>query len=111
MAHASGVTLEIEAVKAPLLRGAIELSERGFVTRAASTNQSYLEDILSVGNEIRAALFSLLVDAQTSGGLLIAMAESSLGSFAAAMEEAGAKDDWTEIGRVDAKSDVAIRLL
>jgi selenide,water dikinase len=112
LADASGVTLEIEAAAVPLLDGAIELSRAGFVTRAAATNLNYVESRLENRSKAEPALFDLLIDAQTSGGLLIAMPESGVERYVAEMERAGAADGWTRIGSVLARSgQIGVRLV
>lgn len=100
MAEASGVTVEIESRVVPLLEGALELSAAGFVTSAAKANLSYLESRMQTASDIPAPLLSLLLDAQTSGGLLITLAEERFEEFAAEMEKPGAGGSWKRIGRV-----------
>lgn len=110
VALASGVTLEIETGSVPLLEGALELSQKGFTTRAASTNLAYVEKSLETPNAPPQPLFNLLIDAQTSGGLLIALPESALDTFAKAYTDAGGQA-WSSIGRVTEKSDALIRIV
>ena len=111
LAEASGVTVEIEAAAVPLLDGAMELSKADFITRAASTNQSYLDSRLERADGIDPTLYNLLLDAQTSGGLLIALAESKLDVFAVAMKDADADATWSRVGRIIEKGDAAVRLI
>lgn len=109
MAEASGVTIEIEAAAVPLLEGAAELSRAGFITRAVESNRSYLETRLEVASEIAPWLLSLLIDAQTSGGLLIALPESALDTFATEMKKSN--QPWSRIGRVAPAGSCSVRLL
>ena len=118
LAEASGVTLEIDAKAVPLLDGALDLSERGFVTRALSTNEAYLEDRLVKSGGYSQPRYNLLVDAQTSGGLLIALEESALESLlqtGATGSEAFGKstgpETWGRIGRVLEKGAALLRLV
>ena len=111
LAEASGVTVEIEAAAVPLLDGAMELSKADFITRAASTNQSYLDSRLERADGIDPTLYNLLLDAQTSGGLLIALAESKLDVFSGAMSDAGVGGTWSRVGRITEKGDAAVRLI
>lgn len=118
LAEASGVTLEIEAEAVPLLEGALDLSERGFVTRALSTNEAYLEDRLEKSGEYGQARYNLLVDAQTSGGLLIALEESALDSLlqtgatgSEAFGKSSGPDTWGRRGRVLDKGAALLRLV
>lgn len=111
VAEASGVTLEIEAQAVPLLEGAMELSRAGFITRAASTNLAYLESRLEIRNTPNQALYNLLIDAQTSGGLLIALAESSLDTFDKVFKEASSDGAWISVGHVTEQSNALVRLV
>lgn len=108
VAAASGVTLEFMVESIPLMPGSLALSERGIVTRAASTNMAYLKNRMEIRTELSTGLLNLLVDAQTSGGLLIALPESALETFGKEMETR--ETPWHRVGRVTEKSDVLIRL-
>lgn len=74
MAAASDVTIEIEASKVPLLQDTLRLAADGFVTRAYRTNWEHLRDQVKV-ESVDETLVKVLVDAQTSGGLLISVTE------------------------------------
>lgn len=75
MADGAGVTIEIEGGSVPLMAGAIDLARGGSLTRA---HKACLEHL---GKQLDAAsadetLVKVLADAQTSGGLLISVAEA-----------------------------------
>lgn len=73
MADAGGVSITIDARSVPLLKRTMELAGQGVVTRAAKSNLEHLGPRF----ENRGAdetLVRVLADAQTSGGLLIAVA-------------------------------------
>ena len=72
IAQASGVRLIIDAAAVPLLPGAIQAAEAGHLTRGERSNRGYVGDALSWG-AVPAALQSVLVDPQTSGGLLFSL--------------------------------------
>ena len=74
MADASGVTLEIEAARIPLLERTLEFAAQGMLTRTHKATLDHLGDKLAVVN-VDATLVKLLADAQTSGGLLISVPE------------------------------------
>lgn len=74
IAAASGVTIEIEAAKVPLLQDTMRLANEGYITRAYRTNWEHLREHVQVGG-VDETLVKVLVDAQTSGGLLIAVEE------------------------------------
>ncbi len=69
MAKASGVGAEINASAVPLLDGALDLADRGFVPGGSKRNQEAVEDHLE-WTEATDLTRALLTDAQTSGGLL-----------------------------------------
>src|SRR5205823_8729553 len=86
--RASGVGLQIEASRAPLLAGVAELAAQGFVTGASTRNwASYGADV-DGAEALSDALRAILCDPQTSGGLLVSVATDSdadlLGTFHAA---------------------------
>lgn len=74
LAQASGVTLEIESARVPLLRGALEHAGRGVVTGADKTNREYVGDDIEIRNGVSEDLRRLLYDPQTAGGILICVA-------------------------------------
>ena len=75
MARGGGVTIEIEADALPLIVGVRELAEAGRFTGASGRNwASYGQDV-RLPDDGPPWLRDLLTDPQTSGGLLIAVAE------------------------------------
>lgn len=73
MLRASGVSAQIYADQVPVLPGAMELAEAGFVSGGTRANMSYLADVVEIGPGVAPALAVLLHDAQTSGGMLLAV--------------------------------------
>jgi selenide,water dikinase len=74
MARASGVTVALDLHRLPLLPGAMELAGRGYQTRASSSNRNYAQPDLRIDGTTDPKLVEFAFDAQTSGGLLIAVA-------------------------------------
>jgi selenide,water dikinase len=74
VASASDVALRLSADRIPLLPGALEYASRGIVTGGASRNRSHLQDKVTLSNEVTEEMQHVLFDAQTSGGLLLAVA-------------------------------------
>lgn len=88
MLRASGVSAQLSAGAAPLLPGAADLVQRGFVPGGTRRNMTDLETHVAWGEEVTPVLRTLLCDAQTSGGLLIAVPPERLGELLAALEDA-----------------------
>lgn len=92
MARSSGVRLVINADSVPILPDAIDLAAAGHLTRGEKSNRAYVGQALSWG-DVPAALQSVIVDPQTSGGLLFALGTED----ARALVESGV---GVEIGEV-----------
>lgn len=108
MAQAGGVTIEIEAGAVPLLEHAAELARKKMLTRAYQSNLEY------VGSRLRATgvdetLVNILADAQTSGGLLIAVPETRVERLIGALSKRATRSEAV-VGRVVSRSDVSLRL-
>jgi selenide,water dikinase len=73
MAEGSGKTIEIDVSALPIIEGTEPLAEAKFFTRASKTNREFVGDRLEVGPGVDAFRLQYLFDAQTSGGLLIAI--------------------------------------
>jgi selenide,water dikinase len=74
MAQASGVTMAIESEAVPLLTGAYALADLGCLPGAAFRNQEFVERHCSYAREVDYNRKMLMLDAQTSGGLLMGVA-------------------------------------
>ena len=93
IARASKVTLRIEVSRVPLLAGVREAVRRGVRTGGAERNDTYLADLVAWGratDDDRA----LLVDPQTSGGLLVAVPADRVAEYLSTVSDA------VEIGEV-----------
>ncbi len=109
MADASGVTLEIEFARLPLLAGVLDHARAGVTTGGANANRQYLEGKLAFAPAIQPHEQEVVFDPQTSGGLLIAIADAAadeLIDFLRARQVVAAM-----IGRVVAKGETAIRII
>jgi len=73
MAEGSGVTIEIDLAALPRIEGSDELARAGFITRATKTNRAFVGDRLELRAGADPLALEYLFDAQTSGGLLIAI--------------------------------------
>ena len=73
MMKVSGTTAEINVDSIPLLPGAKQLAEDGCISGGTARNTEAVKSSVTVDDGITDIEFSLLADAQTSGGLLISV--------------------------------------
>jgi selenide,water dikinase len=73
MASGSGVSFVFKSGSLPLLPDVLRYAEAGHLTGGASSNREYLADKVELSPTLTEALAHVLFDAQTSGGLLIAV--------------------------------------
>jgi selenide, water dikinase len=77
MAAGSGVSMRIESARIAYLPGAIEAARGKFFSGGLKSNQEFLEGSIEFSAGVAEAFRALLVDPQTSGGLLAAVARES----------------------------------
>jgi selenide,water dikinase len=87
IARASTVTLRIETAAIPILPGAFEAYEAGARTGGAARNVSYLEARVDWGR-VTEWERALLVDPQTSGGLLVAVPPARVAEYLSLVPDA-----------------------
>lgn len=76
LVHGSGVGAHVQASSLPLLRSARDLAEQGIVPGGSRRNLDHFGRFVRWDDRIEPAMRLVLADAQTSGGLLIAVAEA-----------------------------------
>lgn len=108
LADASGVSVELVAEKVPLLALTLALAKQNILTRAHKSNLEHLGDRFKASG-VDEALIGVLADAQTSGGLLIAVAEDRVDDLVAQLEQRQTKAAHV-VGRVGPKTDVVVSL-
>jgi selenide, water dikinase len=106
--RASGAAAVVRADQVPLLPGASELAEAGFVPGGTINNAAHLEGSVQLDPAVPAATATLLHDAQTSGGLLLAAPPAVAGPLLAAL--AARQVQAATIGRVTAGDPGRIRV-
>ncbi len=89
IARASRVTLKIEAAKVPILPGAYEVVEMGCIPGAAFRNQAFVEQESSFSPGLDYNRKMLLLDPQTSGGLLMTVPQGTVDAVLEALREKG----------------------
>jgi selenide,water dikinase len=97
IAAASGVTLRFDTTELPIFPGALELARAGFMSGGSARGRAALAGEVVTAEGLDDTLAKLVFDAETSGGLLIAVAEQK----AAALErELEARDQLVRaVGR------------
>ena len=96
---ASGAAAEIQAAAVPLLTRARELAERGAIPGGTRRNLESLAGAVEFAAGVDETTRLLLADAQTSGGLLIALPEAQVPALRAALERERAPAA-AQVGRV-----------
>jgi selenide,water dikinase len=96
IAAASGVSIRIRVSQLPLLPGAEAAWQRGIRTGGAERNTAFLESRVDYGTATEFER-AILVDPQTSGGLLVAMPAARVADYLSLVPEA------VEIGEVIAR--------
>ena len=87
MLVASGVSAEIDAAAVPLLPKAAALAEQGAIPGGTRRNREALADKVRFDAAVPEAIRTLLFDAQTSGGLLIAVPEGQVARLLTALKK------------------------
>ena len=89
MAKGSGVRITLKANQVPLLNGAYDLAEAGCLPGASFRNLKYIENETSFSTELDYNLKMLLADAQSSGGLFMAVDETKAQDLLKDLKNAG----------------------
>ncbi len=92
------VQLRIEAERVPTLPGVSDYIEAGYLTRGSTRNPEHFGAHVSAAANVTAAHQTLLWEAETSGGLLLAVPPAGLSRFRAVCE--GEEQPFWEIGEV-----------
>ena len=99
MLRASGVSAVLDASAVPVLEGAAEIVADGHVPGGTKRNFRSVKDSVDFGDTPQ-WMRTVLADAQTSGGLLLAVPEAALQDLIAALTAAG--DLAATIGHIEA---------
>jgi selenide,water dikinase len=89
LAMASNVTIKLKSELVPFFDGAINLVELGCIPGACFRNQEYVQEFCSFENTLEYNHKMLLLDAQTSGGLLICSPKESANQMLGDLVNAG----------------------
>jgi selenide,water dikinase len=104
LANASGVTVNIDSKRVPLLPDVLELIAAGMLTRGDKNNRTYVGDNIRIAADVTGEMQSALFDPQTAGGLLISLPEAKAERFIGEVENS------VVIGSVTVKGDHLIEV-
>jgi selenide,water dikinase len=110
MMEASGTTGEFSVSRIPLLGEARRLAARGVAPDGSRVNVRNMRSRADVGPGVAEEDFLLVCDAQTSGGLLVALPEAQAEAYAARCREKGAVRTAV-VGRVLEKAPRLLRVV
>ena len=109
MARGAGVIIEIDAAAAPLLPGVEGLARDGLRTGASGRNWASYGEAVSGADALPGWRLDLMTDPQTSGGLLVSVAEADADAALNLIRGAGF-DLAAVVGKVQA-GDPRVRLV
>ena len=103
MLNASEVNASIHIKSLPLLPGTLEWIEKDAVPGGLKTNRKFYNECLRLDENIEDAMISVVVDPQTSGGLLMSVAPESIDQVMSDLASAGI-DQAAIIGEITDRS-------
>jgi selenide,water dikinase len=91
MALGSGVTLEIDTARVPVIEGALAAVRAGAIPGGLLSNREFAECLVEDSPQIHISeeLRALLYDPQTSGGLLVSVASEDAAELLGSLQNAG----------------------
>jgi selenide,water dikinase len=98
MALGGNVSLRLRAASMPLLPGALECVDQGFLSAGLRNNRAFASSCVAVNPEVSESLQTILYDPQTAGGLLVSIAAARADALVADLRREGV--DATRIGEV-----------
>jgi selenide,water dikinase len=98
MALASNVSLIFHANKIPVLEGALDCIQAGYIPGGLKANRDFAECMVAYDESVPADIRTLLFDPQTAGGLLISVSAEDSPALTGALLDAGVPA--VEIGEV-----------
>jgi selenide, water dikinase len=98
MATGSGVSLRLHSAVLPLLEGALECIQAGYVPGGLKANREFAECMVDYAEGIPEEVKTIMFDPQTAGGLLLSVAREDAEPLLAALKAGGIPA--VEIGEV-----------
>ena len=109
ISRASGVCLSFDAAALPIFEGALDLAREGVVSGGSQRGRASLGEQVEVADHVPAELADIAFDAETSGGLLIAVPEASAEALEAALRTRDVPVH--RVGRVEPQAGYLVRLV
>ena len=110
IALASSVTLAFRAKALPVFPGALELAAQKIHTGAVRQNEELLAGQIEVAANVDEVVRRLAFDAETSGGLLIAVGSGSVDRLTTELTARGV-EGFAVVGTVEPRGDKMLRLV
>lgn len=89
MAEGAGLQLVVDSGSLPLMEGALELVRAGALSGGCARGKRHFGARVEIGADVDEALADLVFDAETSGGLLIALPEAQAQALSDRLRDAG----------------------
>ena len=109
MANGGNVTAVIESANVPLLPEVLSLAEIGILPEGMYRNRNFAEPFSESAPSVTRAMMDVLFDPQTSGGLLLAVAEKDAPALLAELTDK--VPHAARIGYVTEKQNCAVRVV
>jgi selenide, water dikinase len=99
MVSGSGTGARVDSGRVPVIPEALKFASMGMIPAGAYNNREFRESMIHFAPTVDRTIQDVLVDPQTSGGLLISVKEDQAAGLVAALHGAGI-DDAAQIGEV-----------
>jgi len=99
MVCGSGMSLRVFSERVPVIPEALEFASMGLIPAGAYKNREFRESMIGFAETVERSRQDILVDPQTSGGLLISVGSVHADALVKALQDAGVSDT-AEIGEV-----------
>jgi len=92
MVRGSGLDARIFSEQVPMIKEALEFAAMGLIPAGAYKNRQFRESMIYFSDTVERSLQDVLVDPQTSGGLLISVKESQANELVSALKNEGVSE-------------------
>lgn len=99
MVYGSGMSVQVFSEKVPVIPEALEFASMGLIPAGAYKNREFRESMITFAESVDRSRQDVLVDPQTSGGLLISTSGDQADTLVKALQDEGISDT-TEIGEI-----------